>query len=179
MMEVMHTPTSSTEGGGSIRPIEVLNEAEVELASFKVTMENAFPKASALHEAAKWRWQDVHDLRHKKEHKAELAKMMAEQKETWDKLEEDAKVLSLHLDEAFAGVTIMQDQVKKARGVYPSVAALGFATPDQATARNVYAKKLKYAFQDAKEEHFKICGFPHGMLTQVRLLRQATEKMAC
>jgi hypothetical protein len=178
MMEVMHTTASSAEGGGSIRPLEVVHDAEIELESFKVTMENAFPRAITLYEGAKWKWQDVHDLRNKKASKEELATMMEDQKVTWDKLEEDAKALRLQLDEAFAGVTIMHDQVKKARGVYPSVAALGFATPAQAKARNVYAKKLKYAFQDAKKEYFLLCGFPHGKLTQVRLLRQATEKMA-
>ena len=137
--------------------------------------------------------QDVHDLRAKKAPDAEVAKVLADQEEIWKRLDKNAAILRDAVEKEFAKVMEAEDKVKKARGVYPNVAALGFPTPAQRIARHMYAKSFKYAFHDAKgkshchsvltclyihsvsnlippefsDEYAGMCGFPDGMLVKI------------
>lgn len=141
-----------------------LEDAEETLATFKAFMKQTYPKASGLYETAKNLWQDIYNLRHKKESQDKIADVFKQQSEIWDRLEEDSDELKKSVDKAYAKVTIADERVKKAQGVYPSVAALGFRTPEQKSVKHVYAKKLKYAFHDAKNEYSLLCSYPDGMV---------------
>mmetsp|Transcript_22847 Transcript_22847/g.43467 ORF Transcript_22847/g.43467 Transcript_22847/m.43467 type:complete len:371 (+) Transcript_22847:424-1536(+) len=158
--------------------LSVTDEADKVLQNFKEVMKATYPKASALYERAKWMWQDVHDKRAQKAPDMEVVAMLERQAETWDKLLKDSETLGVEINKEMAKVNDAEDRVKKARGVYPNVAALGFPTPEQRLARQLYAKKFKYAFHDANDEYAALCGFPEGLLNKIHQVRDFTLKTA-
>ena len=130
--------------------LEVLEEADGILQEFKSFMQQAFPKASSLYENAKWLWQDIHDLRTKRATDAEVDELFQKQRETWTKLQTEAAEMQESIQTEYVKVSTVEERIKKARGSGPSLAALGFPTPQQKAARYVYNKKFKYAFHDGK-----------------------------
>ena len=162
--------------------LEMIDETDAILQGFKTSMEETYPKASSVYEAAKWLYQQVYDLRSKDQannNDAQVAALYQSQAEKWSQLEADAAELQAVIKNKYGTVESAETRIKKARGSSgPSRAALGFPTPNQKLARYVFDKKFKYKFHDAKSEISMMCDFPDGMLVQVRLLHKNTEKMA-
>ena len=174
MAELITTIPRST----SSEHLEVIDEANDVLEGFKNFMTETYPKANSLYESSKWLWEYVHDLHSKHVDLAQVHALFERQTEKWDKLKASASELKELIQAEFAKVKSVEDRVKKARGTYPNVAALTFPTPAQKVARVVYAKKLKYSFQDARDEVAMMCNFPDGMLVQIRILHEFAEKVA-
>lgn len=146
--------------------LEVLAEAEKELQTFKKFIEQTTPKAREVLQRAKWLHGEAGFVHN------------SEQSQHWAKIVNDATELRKCIDEAYSKVLAALESVKRARGVSPSVAALGFTTPDQALARSAYAKKYKQAFEEAKAEHFKLCGYPDGVLSQTMAIHKRHQRMS-
>ena len=184
-IRLLHEYAAKMATAGAVPPkppeapqLTVTDEADEVLKDFQKFMKLSYTKATALYERAKWLWQEVHDLRVSKAADMQVVALLEHQADTWTRLQNDSAQLRQSVDKEFAKVVDVEERLKKARGVYPNVAALGFPTPEQRLARHVYARQYKYAFHDAKDEYAKMVGFPDGVLNKIEQVHRYALKSA-
>jgi hypothetical protein len=167
---------------------EVLAEADSVLCEFKALIEKEYPVASSLYEGGKNLWEQV--KYHWKQGKYRVLKgewsaddfdrdlmdLFRRQEAIWDREMDVGAELYVRIDELYKKVKQAHDNVKNARGKPPHVAWMSFPTPDQATIRHVYDHRLRFAFKDAQTEYEGLCGYPEGILTKLKLLRDRAIK---
>jgi hypothetical protein len=145
-------------------PQDLLEEAQHVLQEFRLQVAHDFDKASGLFKSAKWIQGAM--LANEKESKALRL--------VHDNIIEQADESYLRIEEAHNQVLRVQDKLLK-EAHRPPRPMLSRVTPW--SLREAYEHTLKDSFEDAHQEYRKLCGFPDGLLTRIRLYRVHHEHM--
>lgn len=171
----------------SNRPV-VLEDAARVLHNYKKLVEKEYPNISSVYEGAKDLWEQVklHWTKGKQQvlkggwsaddFDADMLDLFKRQEVLWERLLDAAAELLVKVETSYEKVQLIETSVKHERGEGVHVAWMGLPTKEQDLIRKEYHHKLRFSFKEAATEHDNLCGYPDGLLTRVRLLRERADR---
>lgn len=163
----------------------VLQEAHRVLRAWKQVYDEQLPKAEDAHyyaeelfcEDQKFWDQGKHKVRRGEwtveQFDEELQALKKKQDPVWDILLKQVAEISTALEQPAKDVNSSSEKVIASIGPHPFNKILRKATPtpEEQEVRHEYHWKLQQEFKDAKAQYQKICGYPEGLLSRVKLFR--------
>jgi hypothetical protein len=164
---------------------DVLDEAHKALCAWKEVFDKELPIAKDVYYYAEELYVEDKDFWDHGKHKVnrgewttnqfddELQKLKKKQEPVWDRLMKQVSVIEAKLETPIEVVKASDEAVKASIGPLPIKKMIGGKGPteQEARVRHEYHWKLQQEFKDAKAQYNEICGYPEGLLEQVKLFR--------
>jgi hypothetical protein len=176
-------------------PTTVRHLAEEAIAAWKTVVKNEKYNAEDLYYWAEELWcEEKHAWANGKrkvlrgqwtcdQFDEEMEKLNAKQKPVWDILLQKEAELRAKYEAPHQAVVATNERIKECLQVdpvskkylHPAGKVFGkikIEHPDQHDLHHAYHCKLQRQFEDAEEEYQTLCGYPSGLLTEVKLFRE-------